>query len=151
MKKIIVVVCAITVTTLSFGQAPKKTTKIFVKDTLTREQNYVLVMQRLIEEGYEIEKTEREFGLITTAISDIRGINGVYYLYFAAKDKEITVRGKLKVNVSLDFGAASTTPEFSQIENTGMKGSADRICFEVMHNFARSLGTNLLYEIKATK
>lgn len=148
--KIILLLTALCFPLASIAQeAPKKAYRCVVLDSLSLDDNFKHAMMKLIEMGYEVDKTEREFGLITTKPREIPKLNGVYYLSIAAKDKSILVSGQLKMNINVHVGyGVSTVAEYSSIYNGGQKGSGLRRSFEQMDAFAKALSPYVNYEIK---
>lgn len=120
-----------------FGQAPKGANRIIANGGMS----FVDVVGKLTDAGYEIEKTDKELGLITTNPREVKGFNAVHYLYLVVKKDVVIVSGQLKVNTGLN-------PEYWVIENKGMKGSVIKESFTIMENFAGMLSTNLEYESK---
>lgn len=129
-------------------QAPKNAYRITATDTLSMDSNYKLVMNALIEMGYEVANTEREFGLITTGTKQIPRMGGVYYLSIVTKDNKVLIAGQFRVNGGVEAGGVITMDEFSAIRNKGMTGSAPRRSFVEMEKFARTISPYLTYEIK---
>jgi hypothetical protein len=131
-------------------EAPKKANKIQLINQESKEENFNIVMNTLIEQGYEITKNEREFGLVTTGPRHIKGLNAEYYLYIVVRDSSILIKGNVQVNVALNVGfGLSQTPSGSAIENRGMKGSPMRDSFIQMDAFAKSVPSdNVLYLIE---
>lgn len=126
--------------TKCFAQvAPKKTNRIIVNTFGNKDWNYDKVMYALIDQGYEIEKNEREFGIIKTALKPVKGLNASYYLYITTKDSTVTIKGNVIVNVSIAVGYAKIEPSYSDIENKGMKGSVLKESFAAMDLFAKEL------------
>ena len=130
------------------SQAPKNAYKITATDTLSLDANFKLVMNALIEMGYEVANTEREFGLITTGTKQIPKMGGVYYLSIVAKDKKVLITGQLRMNGGIAVGGIITTDDFSPIYNGGLKGSGLRRSFEEMEKVARSISPSITYDIK---
>jgi hypothetical protein len=118
-------------------QIPKGVNKIEVMTWGNQDWSFNKAIAKLTDAGYEIEKAEREFGIIKTAPKQVKGLNANYYLYLTVRDSIINVSGQFVVNVSIGVGyGVSRTPNWTQIENRGMKGSPIKQSFEHMNDFA---------------
>jgi hypothetical protein len=128
---------------------PKGVDKIQVRTWGNQDWSFNKTVNSLTDQGYEIEKAEREFGIIKTAQREVKGLNANYYLYIVVRDSVVNITGQFIVNVAIGFGAGvSSTPSWSKIQNSGMKGSPARQSFEHMNEFAVAINDREMQYLK---
>jgi hypothetical protein len=114
---------------------PKKTWKILIKNSNTKELNYQLIGQTLIDNDFSIEKKDLDFLIIETKPQLTKAETSMFYLNFIAKDNSIilTGMGKSRINTNL----IGVEDEYSKIKNIGMRGSIAKDQFNAMINCAK--------------
>jgi hypothetical protein len=149
MKKKAITLLLFLTTIIALGQIntidnpPKKTWKILIKNTNSKEVNYKLVGQTIIDNDFSIERKDFDFLTLETSpkITD-RQISS-YILKFIAKDNLIVLTGMAKSRLNTNF--ANIDEEYLKIRNAGMKSSISKDQFNSMLNFAK-LFLNSEYE-----
>lgn len=131
MLKILAFLILATVTTLSAQEAPKDSKVIIVTvDTTQREDLYKTLAQHLIDQGYALDKTDKDLGLISTERKAAKG--SIELRIFASiRRNEIRFTGK---QFLIGFDKSE-----SDIVNFGMKGSMNKITFNELHRVAKSM------------
>jgi hypothetical protein len=127
----------------SINKPPKNTWKILIKNSNTKEVNYKLVVQTIIDNDLSIEKRDEEYFIITTSPKLTENESSLFYLKIITKDNLIIITGmaKSRINTSL----AGIDEEYSKIINKGMSGSILKDQFNSMLSFAK-LFTNSEFE-----
>lgn len=115
---------------------PKRTWKLVIHTNLSKEENYQLMGETLLEQDYMIEKTISEFHLIRTFPQGYKKLGLDYILNLVARDSVVVLTG-LMINSETD--KVVSLPDYSRIENRGMNGSPLRESFHEMVRLARIL------------
>ena len=144
MKNLILLLI-ITCSIASFGQQPKKTWKIIVKNTLKADENFTLVGRTLIENDYFIDSKDKEFLTIKSGAREVGNVSGRYFLTIAVRDSMIYVTGQTNADISITMYGVKSESEFEKISNKGARVSCMNIAFNHMNDFALKLGTNVEY------
>lgn len=130
-------------------QTPKKTNKIIVTNSLKSEENYLHVGKILVQNGYGLKTSNKDFGLFETAPRQMnrkKGWTGIFNIVVA--DSLITVSGQFCVPISMSFGSGvRSEPSYSEIKYMG-KGLFDNSGFYEMLDLAKKFGNNIKYEIQ---
>ncbi len=116
---------------------PKKTWKIVIKNSNTREDNYKLIGQTLIDNDFSIEKKDAEYFTFETAPKTTDDNTSSYYLKFIAKDNLIVLTGMAKSLITMKIGGINIDSEYAKIRNIGMRGSINKDQFNSMLNCAK--------------
>ncbi|WP_396167631.1 hypothetical protein [Flavobacterium sp.] len=132
-----------TAQTNSIGKPPKNTWKILIKNSNTKEVNYKLVGQTIIDNDLSIEKRDEEYLIMTTSPKLTENESSIFYLKIIAKDNLITITGMAKSRINTNL--VGIDEEYSKIINKGMSGSILKDQFNSMLNFAK-LFTNSEFE-----
>ena len=140
MKKLLLIVllfCSI----MGFSQSiiPKKAYKIIIINTLSAEENFILVGNTLASNDFTIESKDKEFGMIKTAVK----LSGVWYTshfyIFIIKQGEINITGQ--------WSPANSIGESSSFLITN-KAEVPKKLFNKMNNFALQLNPKLKYIVE---
>lgn len=121
--------------TNTIDKPPKKTWKILIKNSNSKEVNYQLVGQTIIDNDYSIEKKDADYLTIETSPKLTDGQTSSYYLKYIAKDNLIVLTGMAKSRINVQF--VNVDEEYSIIKNVGMKGSIAKDQFNSMLSFAK--------------
>jgi len=119
----------------TINKPPKKTWKIFIKNSNSKEANYKLIGQTIINNDFSIEKKDAEYLTTETTPKVTEGETSIFYLKFIAKDNLIILTGEAKSRINANFAGAYE--EYSKIKNVGMNGSIAKDQFNSMLNFAK--------------
>lgn len=115
---------------------PKGTWKLIIHTNKTKEENYQLMGETILEENYLIEEAIRDFYTIRTFPQGKRQMDRDYILNLVAKDSTILLTG-LMINPFVDNGVSM--PNYSKIENRGMNNAPLKESFREMVRIARIL------------
>ena len=130
-------------------EVPKQTNKIIIANSKTFEENYIYVGRILVQNGYGIKSSNKEFGQFETAPKEMnrrRGCTAFFNIVIA--DSLIKVSGQYCVPISIGFGSGvSSEPTYSEIRYLG-KGFYDPSFFYEMIDIAMKFGNSLKYEIQ---
>ncbi len=121
----------------TIDKPPKKTWKILIKNSNSKEDNYKLIAQTLIDNDFSIEKKDVEYFTLETTPKTTDGNKSSYYLKFVAKDNLIVLTGMGKSLITMRVGGVNIDSEYSKIRNVGMSGSIAKDEFNSMLNFAK--------------
>lgn len=121
--------------TNTFDKPPKKTWKILIKNSNSKEVNYQLIGQTIIDNDFSIEKKDADYLTMETSPKLTEGQTSSYYLKYIAKDNLIIVTGMAKSRINVQF--ANVDEEYSIIKNVGMRGSIAKDQFNSMLNFVK--------------
>jgi hypothetical protein len=78
--------------------------RIVMSDSLSKEQNFKLVITTLIDNGWQIEAKDLEYGTIETKARTLpKDYFETKYTFFI-KDSLIILSGQFKNNIDLNFG-----------------------------------------------
>lgn len=113
---------------------PKGAWKLVIHTHKTREENYQMMGETILEENYLIEKAFRDFHTLRTFPQGKRKMDRDYILNMVAKDSVIVLTG-LMINPFMDNGASSFN--HAKIENRGMNDAPLKACFREMVRLAR--------------
>lgn len=123
---------------------PKKTWKILIKNSSSKEDNFRLVGQTLIDNDFSIEKKDAEYHTLESSPKSTNGNASSFYLKFVAKDNLIILTGMAKSLISMSIGNINIDNEYSKIKNIGMRGSVSKDEFDSMMNFAKLFPDSML-------
>lgn len=115
---------------------PKGAWKLVIHNNKSKEENYQLMGETIMEEDYMIDKAIRDFYVIRTFPQGHKKMGEDYILNFVARDSTIVLTGLI---ITIDSDDAISLDEYSRIENKGMNGSPHRDCFREMVRVARIL------------
>ena len=121
----------------TIDKPPKKTWKILIKNSNSKEDNYKLIGQTLIDNDFSIEKKDAEYFTLETAPRATDGNKSSYYLKCIAKDNLIVLTGMGKSLITMRISGINIDSEYSKIRNIGMSGSIAKDEFNSMLNFAK--------------
>lgn len=122
----------------------KGATKIIVKNELSAEANYKLIISKLLDDGFVISAKDNEYFTVKTEEKDIKKSTYKYLLDIRAKDKEILFSGKYRTGVEITVGGTSSnTNKLEQIEYKNWAGN--KLTFKNMENAAKLLSMPLVY------
>lgn len=119
---------------IDLDEIPKGAWKLIIHTRKTREENYQLMGETILEENYLIEKAFRDFYTVRTFPQGKRKMDRDYILNLVAKDSTIVLTGLMinpfKVNEVSD-------QDYAKIENRGMNDAPLKACFREMVRLAR--------------
>lgn len=140
MKNLILVLFIILSPAITLGQntPPKGAKKILVTDTLSKEQNFKLILNKLIDDGWQIASKDLEYGTIETKPKKLEKENFDTIYNFVVKDNRVIFTGKLNNNLEINFGGINSTSTWMDIYYSG-GFYIFRPAFEKMIKFAGSL------------
>lgn len=123
--------------TTTIDKPPKKTWKILIKNSNSKEDNYKLIGQTLIDNDFSIEKRDIDYLTLETTPKATDDNTSSYYLKFVAKNNLIVLTGMGKSLLTMSIGGININNEYSKIRNIGMRGSVVKEQFNSMLNFAK--------------
>ena len=127
----------------SFSQeVPNHTWKIIVKDSLTADQNLVLVSQTLLANDFAIENTDPGSHKIISAIKQLENSSSTYFLEFTVLAGVIEVTGEWNANTTIYFQGVKSKSTFKPIENRGGRFGE---LFIKMNDFALKMSGSYFY------
>lgn len=147
MNKIYIFLAFITIpffaNSQTYKEAPPKTSRIHVKNNLTRDENFKLLGEILLENGWLINSKDKEFYTIRTDYKEFGKRKGRISLNFFIKDNEIIVSGKLFWPTVF----RRTIESSFLIKKKGSDESPVLVSFEKMFDFALLIPhSNLEYQ-----
>ena len=119
---------------------PKNAKQIFIETGKSEIENIKYIQPFLLDEGFEIEKTDTTLFTVKTGLKKTNKRGGTYYLNFRAKGNKIIVSGKFKSGISIEIYGVRAEDDWEDIEKIGSKGSIYEIVFTEMCNLAQNLG-----------
>lgn len=124
----------------TINKPPKKTSKILIKNSNSKEVNFKLIGQTIIDNDFSIEKKDVDYLTMETTPKVTESETSTYYLKFIAKDNLIILTGMGKSRINVSF--ANIEDEYSKIKNVGMNGSIAKDQFNAMLNFVKLFPEN---------
>lgn len=118
-------------------EIPKGANKIIGKITLKKEDIFILVGQALIDNGFQIDKKDKDFYTIDSAPKDVKG-NSVI-INCIIKDSLLIFTGKMNINISTTIGMVTNTSQYSKIEFKGFKNAPLKLSFMEMDKVIKSI------------
>ncbi|HET6558383.1 MAG TPA: hypothetical protein VFG54_13780 [Prolixibacteraceae bacterium] len=115
---------------------PKGAWKLVIHTNKSKEENYQLMGETLLEEDYMIDKAIRHFHNIRTFPQGHKKMGRDYILNLVARDSTIVLTG-LILNAEEDN--VVSMPDYARLENRGMSDSPMRECFREMMRIAMIL------------
>lgn len=112
---------------------PKGAWKLMIHTNKTKEENYQLMGETILEENYMIEKAIRDFYTIRTFPQGYKKMGRDYILNFVSRDTVIVLTG-LIINGEADN--VVSMPDYARLENRGMSDSPMKECFREMVRIA---------------
>jgi hypothetical protein len=97
MKNLILAISLILFPVLLYCQnkPPEGATRIILTNTLSKEQNFKLIVTKLIDDGWQIASKDLEYGTIETKPKQLGQKSRIEMIYnFVVKDYQITLSGK---------------------------------------------------------
>lgn len=127
----------------SIEDAPKKTSKIIIKNNLTADDNYKIIGQTLLDNGYSIGLKDKEFYVMESGWAEVKNIGASYLiLSFRIKDGTIELSGYLFCSMN-GLNPSGRPKDIGEIiNNRGMKRSPLLLSFQQMFDFALLLPHN---------
>lgn len=126
---------------------PKKARVIKIENTLSKEENFKHVIESLIDNGFDIEAKDREFGTIRTHPRPGES-NVSYFLSIVVKDHLIVVRGQMLWNAEVPRERITQVPAWEEIRFIGAQNSVARAGWDPMYEQAmRFQATGVSFEL----
>jgi len=126
---------------------PKKANKISILNSKTAEENYIQAGKILVQNGYGLKTSNKEFGQFETAPKQMKrskAWTGIFNV--VVTDSIITVTGQYTSGISMGFGSGvRSEASYSEIKNLGKSGLYDNSAFYEMIDLALKFGDNLKY------
>ena len=126
---------------------PKKANKISILNSMTAEENYIQAGKILVQNGYGLKTSNKEFGQFETAPKAMKRTKSWTAIFnVVVADSLITVTGQYTNGVSLSFGSGVTSEaSYYEIKNMGKSGLYDNSAFYEMIDLALKFGANIKY------
>ena len=121
-----------------FKAIPKRTKVIYVETGKTPEANFKLVINTLLDAGFDIDKTDKEYGIITTEYKPLPRV-GNYKLRLRITDK-IVVSGTLLSGISIEMYGVRSEDSPEAIEKINTQKGVYGIAFTEMYKLSKKLG-----------
>ena len=123
---------------------PKKANKIIIVNSMTLEENYIYVGKILVQNGYGLKTSNKDFGLFETApkmLNRRQGWTGIFNVVVA--DSLITLTGQFTAGQSMNYGSGvRSEASYYEIKYMG-KGLYDNSAFFEMMDLAMKLGNKI--------
>ena len=149
MKNLILAISLIIAPVLLYGQnnPQKGATRIILTDTLNKEQNFKLIVTKLIDDGWQIASKDLEYGTIETKPKKFKKDRFETIYNFVVKDFQVTLSGKLNDNIDFTYsGVMKINSEWQDIYYSSSL-YIFRPAFEKMISFATNLNpSNIEYK-----
>lgn len=120
---------------------PKGVNVIIVKGVGFRQ-----AVEELLTRGYSINNIDSSYKTLTTEPLTIKKAAASLVLTIHEKDSVLSIRGRATNLISINVGGFTSKAENFPVENAGGKGSAMRICFELMNEYAKSFVQPIEYK-----
>ena len=102
-----------------YSQAPKKATTATVKTELSQNESFLSIGKTLLQNGYEIEYTQKDFGYVKTAVVPDKRWSSIQCSFeLTASEGKIVITGKFRISTP-----GYESDDLSDIVNRGMKKS----------------------------
>lgn len=121
-----------------FKAIPKHTKSIYVETGKTPEANFKLGINTLLDAGFDIDKIDKEYGIITTEYKPLPRV-GNYKLRLRVSDK-IVVSGVLLSGISIEMYGVRSEDRPEEIEKINTQKGVYGIAFNEMYNISKKLG-----------
>ena len=139
MKKLIIIFTTICISHFATAQVIAKGTKtLTVVTEKSQSENFGHTITQLLQEGYELERSDRELGTISTAWRPLPR-SGSYKLYIRVSD-EIKFSGVFKSGTSIDVYGVRSEDTPQEIEKRGSPKSVYGMAFNAMYKTAEKTG-----------
>jgi hypothetical protein len=115
---------------------PKMADLIEITSAMPEADLYRIAGQTLVQQGYTINKSDKDFYQIQTEPKDIKGSNANPRLQIGVGKGKITIMRWLGHHFNAYSQLQSNQ---TRIANRGMKGSPIKLTFEEMDKYARSV------------
>jgi hypothetical protein len=112
---------------------PRGTSKIKIYNNLNKKENFQLIGETLIDNNFQIDKSNEDFLTISSIPKAHEKLNISYILNFIAKGSLIIVTGTFTTNIKISFSNVETGFGNLQIVNKGMIGSPTKEAFLKMY------------------
>lgn len=125
---------------------PKKANKIIIVNSKTAEENYIYAGKVLVQNGYGLKTSNKEFGQFETTPKKMNR-NKVWTGIFnvSVTDSLITITGQFTNGISFGLGmGARSEASYYEIKYMG-KGLFDNSAFYEMIDLALKFGDNIKY------
>lgn len=120
--------------------------KIIIKNNNTAEQNYKIAAEKLLDQNYMIDKSDKEFHQLYTGSVKVygEGVSRLMSLYVLSRDGSITIVGRTKKTEQLRL--INTPQDTDNYENMVYKKNLLlKDVFGKMEAYAKSLGGKIIY------
>lgn len=132
MKHIILFFALFFISLISFGQGgypPKGANVVLVKNNLNSTENYKYAMNRLLDAGFSILRTDSNFKTITTdfkTVKDCKGMtNALFTFNVRCKDGEIITQGGYKLDAKVTVWGVTVGENPTPLEFKGLYKKRD--------------------------
>jgi len=119
---------------------PKKTSKIIIHNNLNAEDNFKLVGRTVLQNDYQIEKKDKDFGTIQTerqSYSKPFRLSYSWYFDFVISDNKIVLTGKMTSDeLDVNSNTFASSDNWEKIQKRGMKKSLYWNTFQKMKEFS---------------
>lgn len=121
-------------------------TKIILKNSNTAEQNYKITAEKLLDNSYMIDKSDKEFYQLYTGglTVDGEGYTRLMSLYVLSREGSITIVGRTKKTEQLRL---INTPQDTENYEIAVykKSLLLKNVFTKMESYAKSIGGKIIY------
>lgn len=121
-------------------------TKIIIQNNNSAPDNYTLTAEKLLDQSYMIDKSDKEFYQLYTAGIKVygEGVSRLMSLYVLNRKGSITIVGRTKKTEQLRI--VNTPQDTDNYENAVYKKSLlMKNIYEKMEQFAKSIGGTIVY------
>ena len=145
MKKINSLILATLLLSLSFCHSvqhipgsSRGDNAIIIKTNDSAEEAFRRFVQILSFDGYSIDYTDIELGLITSGPKSTSRLNASMKINSSVMDGSITLTGLVSVDASVHLGyGVNATSGWNKVENTGMGGSVMQVAWGDLYSLAK--------------
>lgn len=114
---------------------------IIIKTNHSKETAFKHFVQILSSDGFPIEHTDKDLGIISTGSKKASKLNASIRINATIVEKEnaaIILNGLVSVDATIDIGYGVTTSSgWNKIENRGMSGSLMQVTWNDLYNLAK--------------
>lgn len=121
----------------------KGATKIIIKNNLNATDNYKLLIGKLMDDDFRIDKKDDEYHYLKTELKKIPNSTFSFLLNAKVKDNEIQFTGEYNTGVSVMLLGANTNQGNEQIVYKNW--AENKIPFKSMEKAARLFSMQLIY------
>jgi len=138
---ILIISTSACITTQIAPGSSKGDNTIIIQTNHSAENAFQQFVQILSSEGFPIENTDKDLGIISTGSKKASRLNASIKVNSSIIENEnatIILTGLVTVDATIDLGyGVSSSSGWNRIENTGMNGSVMQVAWNDLYNLAK--------------